>query len=446
MNKRQKLLNIIRWMFVFAFILIVPFGVEACSCHDEDKAEPTTKYYSVKFLDYDNTEIGVQIDNEIVYEQKIEEGHAAVAPINPSRTGYRFDSWDKDFSSVSNNMIIHAQYVQVCEVLFLDYDLSVYDSQVVDYGKNASYPSVDPTRNGYRFDHWDGNITHVMADVEIVAVYVKQYTVTFVDYDNSELKTQVVDEGASATAPASPQREGYIFDHWDTEFDSVMGNITVKAVYRVASYKVTFVDHDGSVLKAEQVYNEESATAPDIADENLIYIDWTKQEKKGYMFSGWDKDFACVKEDLTITAVYTEVTVPILFVETNEVESGVSKTVSVSVYIVSPITFSGLNIDVYYDGNLNLSESDIIVKNVFATQNRYNVTLDTNENTIEFSWVYSTEYALTNNYAEVFEMQFKVDKYASTGDYLINILPTSYYVKDLDSNPPLLINGAIKIV
>ena len=225
-----------------------------------------------------------------------------------------------------------------------------------------------------------------------------------------------------------------------------MGNITVKAVYRVASYKVTFVDHDGSVLKAEQVYNEESATAPDIADENLIYIDWTKQEKKGYMFSGWDKDFACVKEDLTITAVYTEVTVPILFVETNEVESGVSKTVSVSVYIVSPITFSGLNIDVYYDGNLNLSESDIIVKNVFATQNRYNVTLDTNENTIEFSWVYSTEYALTNNYAEVFEMQFKVDKYASTGDYLINILPTSYYVKDLDSNPPLLINGAIKIV
>ena len=31
MNKRQKLLNIIRWMFVFAFILIVPFGVEACS-------------------------------------------------------------------------------------------------------------------------------------------------------------------------------------------------------------------------------------------------------------------------------------------------------------------------------------------------------------------------------------------------------------------------------
>lgn len=39
----------------------------------------------------------------------------------------------------------------------------------------------------------------------------KTYSVVFKDYDGTVLKTQNVESGKSATAPANPSREGYAF-------------------------------------------------------------------------------------------------------------------------------------------------------------------------------------------------------------------------------------------
>ncbi|MCR5808772.1 MAG: InlB B-repeat-containing protein [Clostridiales bacterium] len=60
----------------------------------------------------------------------------------------------------------------------------------------------------------------------------------------------------------------------------------------VNTYTVTFVDWNGTVLKEQEVNEGEAAEAPN------------DPVREGYVFTGWDKDYSCVKSDLTVTALY----------------------------------------------------------------------------------------------------------------------------------------------
>lgn len=58
-------------------------------------------------------------------------------------------------------------------------------------------------------------------------------------------------------------------------------------------YTVTFEDYNGFELKTEKVAEGENAHEP------------TSPEREGYTFTGWNKTFANVQSDLTVTAQYT---------------------------------------------------------------------------------------------------------------------------------------------
>lgn len=60
----------------------------------------------------------------------------------------------------------------------------------------------------------------------------------------------------------------------------------------VPTYYVVFIDEDGTLIDAQVVKEGESATAP------------KEPAKSGYIFTGWDTDFSCVKSNLTVKAQY----------------------------------------------------------------------------------------------------------------------------------------------
>ena len=70
-------------------------------------------------------------------------------------------------------------------------------------------------------------------------------------------------------------------------------NYRVKDDASVDNFTVKFVDGFGNTLKTETVAASKSATAP------------AAPTRTGYVFSGWDKDFSNVRENLTVTAKWT---------------------------------------------------------------------------------------------------------------------------------------------
>jgi len=63
-------------------------------------------YYTVTFKDWNGRIIQVNGQDT----QEVQQGHAAQAPANPSRDGYTFTGWDKDFGDVQSNLVVKATY------------------------------------------------------------------------------------------------------------------------------------------------------------------------------------------------------------------------------------------------------------------------------------------------------------------------------------------------
>jgi uncharacterized repeat protein (TIGR02543 family) len=169
---------------------------------------------------------------------------------------------------------------------------------IEDYNKivGTAAPGIYNLTATWILKYKDINGTALTQELDSVPVTITiNPTVTFVDDNGNVLQTGKVDYGTAATAPTAPSRSGYTFDGWDKDFSNVTSDITVMAQYTIKSYKVTFVDHDGTILKEDDVNHGSAATAP------------AAPSRSGYTFDGWDKDFSNVTSDITVTAQYTAV-------------------------------------------------------------------------------------------------------------------------------------------
>ena len=117
----------------------------------------------------------------------------------------------------------------------------------------------------------------------------------FLDFNGEPIgEPQTVEHGASAVAPEAPEVTGYHFVAWDSNYNEIYSDMTVKAVYEKNEYTVKFVDWDGSELSSQVVKFEEAATPPE------------DPTREGYTFKGWDKAFDVITGDLTVTAQYVQ--------------------------------------------------------------------------------------------------------------------------------------------
>ncbi len=336
--------------------------------------------YTVTFCDYDGT---VLSHMEVAY------GNSATAPGDPEREGFRFDGWDHSYSNIIGDLTVKAKYVQQFTVEFLDYDHSVIDIQLVDYQGNATAPQ-SPTRTNYRFIGWNTVFTNIVSNLTVQAEYVRQYKVTFLDYDGTILKETTVDEGDDASAPVDPTLEGYVFNGWDKNLTDISTDLIIKATYKLKTYTVTFVMPDGTVLyEAQKVEHGFSAIAPDHPE---FFLVGTGDYTEVYGFTRWDQSFDNVTKDLVIEAVYESVyTKPVIIVEFSQERNGDAK---LYLYNHESMMLNALELSINYNtrtGNISINSADINpasplwVENSDGSNNNQYV-INNNENSFTFAW------------------------------------------------------------
>ena len=133
-----------------------------------------TQLFSVKFLDWDGT--------ELIPEQFVEEGKSATPPAEePSREGWEFTGWTPDYHDVHRDLVVIASYTRPGEegrfnVNFYAYkggSMQLISEQKVYLDEAAVAPAVEE-RPGYRFVGWFPDETvfsKVTSDLTIVASY-----------------------------------------------------------------------------------------------------------------------------------------------------------------------------------------------------------------------------------------------------------------------------------
>ena len=173
---------------------------------------------------------------------------------------------------------------------------------------------------GYEFLGWaltaNGSITYRPGeeafvdgngDNDLWAVWSrKSYKVTWLDEDGSLLREDTVEYGEMPEYGANPTKAAtdeytYTFDKWTPELEAVTKDATYQASYKAEknSYKVTWLDEDGSLLREDTVkYGE----MPEYGENP------TKEatDEYTYTFDKWTPELEAVTKDATYQATYTK--------------------------------------------------------------------------------------------------------------------------------------------
>ena len=241
-------------------------------------------------------------DGNLIATYLVKEGDTSPLPSeDPTREGYAFKGWDvvTPFTPTEDTDIYGKWERDTFTVTFYNYaGGTVINTQKVKKGQAAVAP-VEPTRTGYTFNSWDKSFDNITEDTVVNGTWdIIKLTVTFTDGQGNILKTQEVNYGSSATAPASPTRTEYNFNGWDKSFTNVTTNLTVNAKWKIKTFSVKFYDYNGgTVLKSQTVNYGGAATAP--ADPT----------REGYNFLGWDKTFDNITAATNVYGTWEEIPV-----------------------------------------------------------------------------------------------------------------------------------------
>ena len=160
---------------------------------------------------------------------------------------------------------------------------------------------------GYEFKCWSVNEVEkavedeitITADTTVKAVWkVKSYTITFNTNGGTTIAAITQDYNTAVQAPANPTKEGHTFKQWDKAIPATMPaeNLTITAEWDINQYTITFNTDGGNAI------------APITQDYGTAVVAPANPTKSGYTFTGWDKTIPSTMpaENMTITAQWTE--------------------------------------------------------------------------------------------------------------------------------------------
>ena len=142
-------------------------------------------------------------------------------------TGFARGGVNSDTAVLNKTIVAH----NPSKVRFVEYDKDNKENLLCEQTVRYGYSAIAPTgisRKGHTFTGWKGEYSNVTSDRTIVAQFKRNsYKVTFVDKDGNIVDTQSVLYENDAIAPTPPEAEaGYVFAGWDNEdYKNVQGNV-----------------------------------------------------------------------------------------------------------------------------------------------------------------------------------------------------------------------------
>lgn len=164
----------------------------------------------------------------------IEHGKSANLPATVNVEGYIFKGWDKDFTNITEDIVISAilEKAGTHTVTFVIGSDS-YPVQV-EHGGSVLPPYIpNADSNGNRFVGWDKSLSNIVIDTTITAVFAadEYHTVTFII--DGQFYTVKTPDGATAEPPFWPitDSNGNRFIGWDKSLENITSDITITAYY-----------------------------------------------------------------------------------------------------------------------------------------------------------------------------------------------------------------------
>jgi hypothetical protein len=272
--------------------------------------------FDVRFVNYDDSlisTVSVPYDGTVAFS-----GETPTKPSTDQYT-YAFTNWDESLEHIKSGCVRKAVYqenIREYKVDYRNYDGKILDSQTIKYGQNAhfakDYPTKpDDTTHTYTFSGWDYPETNIVKDMVLTAVFkdtLKQFTVTFNNYDGKMLYRAVVDAESNVTYLGStPTKAGtesldYTFTGWDKELTNILADTVITAQFESApkTLYVSFKNDDGTLLKTETVKYGEAVAYTGATPTKERTAQYT------YSFTGWDKTLSNITVNCERWAVYTQ--------------------------------------------------------------------------------------------------------------------------------------------
>ena len=202
---------------------------------------------------------------------------AALPPEIPEKRGesahheIKFQGWDKDISSVKENLVVKAVYKEVPKeylVMYFHENGKMLGTETVPYRQAATQPyrpqKPQTEEYYYIFKGWNNDLSHIEKDTMAKAVFEERqrsFVVRFFHENGTLLKEENVLYGQAAQEPVEPLKQPdevyhYIFNGWDNTFDHIKENTEVHAVFSSVynEYKVSIYEQLKERLVEEKIY------------------------------------------------------------------------------------------------------------------------------------------------------------------------------------------------
>lgn len=266
--------------------------------------------YVVSFTNYNGA---------IVKCVSVEKGADATPPDASSmiRKGYVFTGWDIPYCNVQENLFVKSLWVDEDKVNtyiinYVGHNNAIIKSESVKEGGTGTPPSKEAMAvEGQVFLGWNCSYANVHSNTQCIALYIEEitaqdyiYTVCFFDNNNAIVNSQTVRNGQSAIPPSSKdmERDGYVFVGWDVSYCNITAHTMIHGVYldenvleqKKETFLVNFISFDNAIVSCQKVEKGEDAVPPSKS----------QMVREGYTFAGWSEDYADIRTNKNITAIW----------------------------------------------------------------------------------------------------------------------------------------------